>query len=89
MVVRHGIQPVEKDYLSMLKLTQKLGDLRFYDVLASYMDDLLIPVPAAWGVLEQWFLGSTNGFYEVSVGYPSASGVLQTGKSIRLASFIQ
>ena len=73
MIRRYELEPVEKDYISMLNLTVSLRDERFYAILDRFMEMNLVPSSAVWPVLESWFANSQTNF-SVAIVKPSLEG---------------
>ena len=56
MTERFKITPMERDYVSMLKVYVCTRDKQnFHTVLRAFMEDHLVPQQSTWAVLRQWF----------------------------------
>ena len=60
LVEEYELLPVEREYLSMLKVTVICNDQRFYTILNQFMEDILVPSKAVWEVVTHWFLKCEN-----------------------------
>ena len=73
MMTRYGLQPTEKDYLNMLRLTTVTKDPRFYEILQLFAEDVLVPSHASWETLAQCFSDRDLG-YKATVVKPDVDG---------------
>lgn len=75
---KYRLCPSERDYVSMLSVCQRRGDRsQFYSVLASYMEDVLVPESGeVWSVLREWFQSSEEGFVVTESDMDTETGVL-------------
>jgi pentatricopeptide repeat protein len=82
MIHRFHLDPLEKDYLSLLRLCISHVDNRFYEVLDQMIEDILVPSSSAWDIFRQWFeLGEVG--YQVLESEVSSTGKVQaTGQQL-------
>ena len=73
MMTRYELQPTEKDYLNMLRLTSFTKDPRFFDILQLFAEDILVPSHTSWETLTQCFSAQDLG-YKVAVVKPDVHG---------------
>ena len=66
--------PMEKDYVSMLKLATSLDDSRFYDILHMFMDNVMVPSLFSLPCLQAWFSAHEH---LVGTAVPTAKGELR------------
>lgn len=85
MTERFKITPMERDYVSMMKVfIQKRDSANFHMVLGAFMEDFLVPQESTWAVLRDWFgtceAGTGNDAYIIEESAASRSGCLQANK---------
>jgi len=85
MTERFKITPMERDYVSMMKVfIQKRDNDNFHTVLRAFMEDFLVPQEATWAVLREWFetceAGAGSEEYIAAVCEASRAGCLQANK---------
>ena len=74
MMTRYELQPTEKDYLNMLRLTTFTKDPpRFYDILQLFAEDILVPSHTSWEILTECFSTQYLG-YKVAIVKPDVHG---------------
>lgn len=55
LVEKYQLPPSEREYINMLKLTCNTKDKRFFDILHSMMEDVLVPTFETWDIVKKWF----------------------------------
>lgn len=62
LVHRYNLQPTEREYLSMLKLTLNSKDQRFHQILDNLSEDVLVPTRDVWQLVSAWFSTVEEGY---------------------------
>lgn len=75
MINIYHLTPTERDYCSMLRVTSRHHDRRFYDILGQMMEDILVPLTQSWKIFDSWF--TTIG-YNVFESPVNELGVIQS-----------
>lgn len=77
LTTKYKLTPSEREYVLVLQVTCVNKNSRFYDILNSFKEDVLVPSSDTWTVMKAWFSSLDTEQYLIHESTVNDAGIIQ------------